>query len=460
MASIARDAKGHRRIQFMHPDGRRPTIRLGKVSQRTAESIKHSVEQLIESLLYKQPADGDLARWVASLEPPMARKLAAAGLIAPPDGEPEVTLEPFLKDWLDGRKSDYKPASVRAWGQVIDGLVAFLGADCPIRRVTQENAEEYRQSMLAAGLRATTIHKRLQHARMIFAYAVQKKALLENPFEFVRHRPGDASERRAYVEVADVRRVIDHAPDNTWRLLIALSRFAGLRVPSEALSLRWGDIDWERGRVIVPVPKLEHLPGRGCRVIQLLADVRPYLEAAWDEAPEGAEYVFPDEYRRRAQGKDGWASANFRTTLQKIIKRAKILPWTRLWHSMRASCETDLAREYPLVVVAKWLGNTPAVAMRHYVDVTDAEFERAAAGGASPGKKAAQIPAQQVHAEARNGSPAELSAHKKAPAVRGLAATCDPLHNRGMEAAGIEPASRGGSAQTSTCVSGRFESRR
>ena len=38
MASIACDAKGYRRIQFMHPDGRRPTIRLGKVSQRTASS--------------------------------------------------------------------------------------------------------------------------------------------------------------------------------------------------------------------------------------------------------------------------------------------------------------------------------------------------------------------------------------------------------------------------------------
>lgn len=50
---------------------------------------------------------------------------------------------------------------------------------------------------------------------------------------------------------------------------------------------------------------------------------------------------------------------------------------------------------------AKSLGNTPAVAIRHYVDVTDADFERAAAGGASPGKKAAQILAQQVHAKAR-----------------------------------------------------------
>lgn len=75
----------------------------------------------------------------------------------------------------------------------------------------------------------------------------------------------------------------------------------------------------------------------------------------------------PEEYRRRAQTAGGWANANLRTTLERIIRRAGLEPWTRLWHSMRASCETDLAREFPLAVVAKWLGNTQAVAMRHYV---------------------------------------------------------------------------------------------
>lgn len=54
----------------------------------------------------------------------------------------------------------------------------------------------------------------------------------------------------------------------------------------------------------------------------------------------------------------GWANANLLTTLKKIIRRAALEPWTRLWHSMRANCETDLARQFPLAVVAKWLGNT------------------------------------------------------------------------------------------------------
>jgi len=63
-------------------------------------------------------------------------------------------------------------------------------------------------------------------------------------------------------------------------------------------------------------------------------------------------------------------------------------------------------RLHPLPVVAKWLGNTPAIAMRHYVDPTDArhyvdptdaDFERAV--NANLTRTGAQIPAQQTHAK-------------------------------------------------------------
>ena len=281
---------------------------------------------------------------------------------------------------------------------------------------------------------------------MFFAHAKRQGLVDANPFEFVRHRPGDASERRAYVPAADVLRAIEHAPNGTWKLLIALSRFAGLRVPSEALSLRWQDVDWERQRLTVPSPKTQHLAGRGYRVIPLFPTVRPFLEAAWDEAPDGAEYVIPEEYRRRAQGPAGWANANLRTTLEKIIRRAGLEPWPRLWHSMRASCETDLARQFPLAVVAKWLGNTQAVAMRHYVDVTDADFERAVGTGRRRKMRRSKR-TQGVH-----GGDSQSPSERKKPR---FCRVCDSVRyctKLKVEAAGIEPASRNISTQASTCV--------
>ena len=79
MASIARDKNGTRRILFVAPNGKRPTIRLGKVSQRAAESIKYRVEQLLEALNLNRPMEADLAEWVKALELPLAKKLAAWG---------------------------------------------------------------------------------------------------------------------------------------------------------------------------------------------------------------------------------------------------------------------------------------------------------------------------------------------------------------------------------------------
>ena len=457
MASITTDRDGRRRIQFVAPNGKRRAVHLGKVSQRTAAGVKYRIEQLLESINFNRPMEADLIQWVKGLETSLAKKLARVKLIPDPKGAPIVTVGSFLDSWLAGRKTDFKPASVIAWGQVINAMKEFFGEDCRLTKVTTAKAEAFRQSMIEAGLRATTIHKRLQHARMFFAHAKRQELVSENPFEFVRHRPGDASERRAYVPAVDVMRAIEHAPNETWKLLIALSRFGGLRVPSEALSLRWQDVDWERQRIVIPSPKTEHLAGKGYRVIPLFPAIRPHLEAAFETAPEGAVYVIPEEYRRRAQTAGGWANANLRTTLERVIRRAGLEAWPRLWHSMRASCETDLARQFPLAVVAKWLGNTQAVAMRHYVDVTDGDFERAVsidlAIPLDATKKAAQKTAQPAYAEARFDSLEPRAAHRKTPVLPGLANTCDSVQVFRVEAAGIEPASRDISTQASTCVS-------
>ena len=53
---------GKKRIQFFNPAGERKTIRLGKVSQRSAESVKYRVEQLLEALILKSAHGGRLGR--------------------------------------------------------------------------------------------------------------------------------------------------------------------------------------------------------------------------------------------------------------------------------------------------------------------------------------------------------------------------------------------------------------
>ena len=52
MASISKEPNGRRTIQFVGADGKRRSIRLGKVSQRTAEMVKVKVEALVAASFY------------------------------------------------------------------------------------------------------------------------------------------------------------------------------------------------------------------------------------------------------------------------------------------------------------------------------------------------------------------------------------------------------------------------
>jgi integrase len=64
-----------------------------------------------------------------------------------------------------------------------------------------------------------------------------------------------------------------------------------VRAPSETFALTWQCIDWEREWVTIVSPKTEHHPGKGTRQIPLFPELRPYLEAVFDEAPAGTIYV-------------------------------------------------------------------------------------------------------------------------------------------------------------------------
>ena len=76
-----------------------------------------------------------------------------------------------------------------------------------------------------------------------------------------------------------------------------------------------------------------------------------------------------------------------------FLRRAGVKPWERLFHNLRASRQTELCNEFPSHVVADWLGNTPDVADKHYLLVTEQHFQQAindglqmaAQGGATGG---------------------------------------------------------------------------
>ena len=128
--------------------------------------------------------------------------------------------------------------------------------------------------------------------------------------------------------------VLDACPDAEWGLLFALSRYGGLHCPSEHLQLTWADIDWAAGKIRILSPKKEADDHGGERLIPIFPELRPHLEECFERAQSGTVHVV-NRYRN--------SNANLRTRLGRIIRRAGLKPWPRLFHNLRASRETELA---------------------------------------------------------------------------------------------------------------------
>ena len=213
----------------------------------------------------------------------------------------------------------------------------------------------------------------------------------ESPFADMKGVNVQANqERDFFVTRKMAERVLDACPNNEWRLIFALSRFGGLRCPSETLLLRWGDVDWERGRMTIRSKKTERYEGKATRVIPVFPDLKPHLEEAFDLAEPGGEYVV-------ARYRD--AGTNLRTQLERIIERAGLVPWPKLFQNLRQSRATELAAEFPAHVAADWLGHSTMVAQKHYWRTTDEDFEKAL----QPKCSALQNPVQSEAAKSRTG---------------------------------------------------------
>ncbi len=82
---------------------------------------------------------------------------------------------------------------------------------------------------------------------------------------------------------------------------------------------------------------------------------------------------------------------NLRTQLERIIKRAGLKPWPKMFQNLRASRATELAKQYPAHVATEWLGHSREIAAEHYWRVTDADYEQALQGDAPGGAKGGSV---------------------------------------------------------------------
>ncbi len=159
----------------------------------------------------------------------------------------------------------------------------------------------------------------------------------------------------------------------------------------------------------------------------------PYLQDAFEQAEPGTIFCCP-QFTNAAQ--------MYRKVIMQAVKRAGSKPWPKLFQNCRDSCETELAERFPIQVVCEWIGNSPQVAAKHYLQVTEDHY-----------RKAVQNQVQSTAVPPRTASHAEMGENSnllERKTIRKDAATCENTRPHPMGRTGLEP--------VTSCVSSRRSS--
>lgn len=330
---------------------------LSGLSKRDAERVHRNVELLASAKKSGSIIPDRVAEWLSEISDELHEKLHGFGLVDRREvhGQKNATVIEFAESYI-------KSKSHRAEGtlkNLRNALTAWKQCHPPglkLREVTPQDAQQFYDA-LRADHKSSTASLYLRNMRAIFREAVNVWILDRNALEVVRAESAGDETQNTIIERDQFEKVLKVLPDAQWRLLFCLSRYGGLRCPSESDALKWEHVDFAAREIYIPDSKRKKI-----RTIPLFPELLEPLRDAFDP-----EAVFVLQEHRGSVG--GWA--------MELLRRADMEPWSRFFHSMRASRESELAAEYPIHVVCEWIGNTPKVAKKHYLKVMQAEMEKA-----------------------------------------------------------------------------------
>ena len=390
MASVEKDGQGYR-IRFIDHEGTRKAIRLGGMNKTDARKIANHIGEIVVWRKSGLTLDGQTAAWLGKVGQGLHDQLSNAGLI---DQRVSALLGEFVAGYIKGLPN-VQPGTVMNLGTCERNLNDFLGADRPMRSITTADTKAFRLWLEEHEKQAeNTLRRRCGRARQFFKAAIKAKLIEENPFEGMSVTVSGSTDKARCITEPESRKILKACPDLQWRLIFSLCRYGGMRCPSEVLALTWENVLWDSSRVIVTSPKTKRYGGHEQRVIPMFPELASVLneayEAAFDRREDPLAVVSGPVVTRNSS-----ADQNLRITFEKIVKRAGLKraglkPWPKPFQNPRATRETELMEVYPSHVVVSWIGHSEKVARQHYLQTTDAHFEKAVqagGGGAQAGAK-------------------------------------------------------------------------
>jgi integrase len=320
-----------------------------------------------------------------------------------------VTLGQFCQDWLKTVKPNIRPATYVSYASTVGRLLAHFGAKCKLGEITTMGAENFLSHLVKMTKKQTSEplspaareqHKR--NCKLIFNKAVLWGKLRDNPFGKLKRVKIDPR-RWHRLSPAEFLALVDAATDLQTKCLYALLYTAGLRL-CEALSLRWCDIDFERGTVTIDSREGNDnwppfaVKDREKRSIPLPPYTVNLLTTWLAEAPKGKPpadypYVLLSKERQRIvrakwhrvrKARKPWLNRywanNTLRNFNKHVQRAGIAPIGALSiHTLRKNAGQTWADRLPINAAKDLMGHSDVATTQKFYLQTDEIHRREAA---------------------------------------------------------------------------------
>jgi integrase len=281
---------------------------------------------------------------------------AARGEVKP---TPKATFAELFDNWLERRKPYLEPGTWRDYE--VHGrrrIKPFFGA-MKATAIERDTVERWLAGLTDTGLAAKTINNALGVLVTCLNDAVERDVLARNPALLVERLPS-AHREMDYLRLAEIPRYLDGCADY-YRPLAELLIATGLRI-SEALALRWSDVDFERQIVLVHRSRKKAGIGStkgdrfrqvniGPRLAEMLKDVRG-RQAERHTADASRQLVF-----RGPRGGELSRSDVSRDLHKEALRAAGLRTSLRLHDLRHTAAATWLQCNLPLIYVQRQLGH-------------------------------------------------------------------------------------------------------
>jgi len=271
-----------------------------------------------------------------------------------------LSFEEIAARWMATTAHSLKPASVTRRQTCIKNLAPFFKG-VTIRNIVPQHCEAW-VTTRGAKIAAQTMAHELNVLRAVFDYAVELGLMLSNPAKGIKRRRVAQPtivipNREQFRNLVAAIRQSDGRADSQKKAqpgadLVELLAYSGCRL-SEATSLRWGDVDFEKGTVRVTGGD-GGTKNHEARTVPMTEALRGLLTRLQTERnPEPADRVSPTDSAKK--------------TLQTTCKRLGYPQFTH--HDFRHFFATTcIEGGVDIPTMSRWLGHKDggALAMRVY----------------------------------------------------------------------------------------------